>query len=63
MDAPKGYGPHKTLFNGFIRWSRMGVFDHIFADLSGEGPKPEPITIAAPHSRRTGLRRTGVHHA
>jgi transposase len=30
-DAPKGYGPHKTLYNRFIRWSRLGVFDHIFA--------------------------------
>ena len=25
-DAPQGYGPHKTLYNRFIRWSRMGVF-------------------------------------
>ena len=24
-DAPKDYGPHKTLYNRFIRWSRMGV--------------------------------------
>ena len=23
-DAPPGYGPHKTLYNRFIRWSRMG---------------------------------------
>ena len=23
-DAPKGYGPNKTLYNRFIRWSRMG---------------------------------------
>jgi hypothetical protein len=23
-DAPKGYGPHKTLYNRFIRWSRLG---------------------------------------
>ena len=23
-DAPKGYGPYKTLYNRFIRWSRMG---------------------------------------
>ncbi len=33
-DAPKGYGPHKTLYNRFIRWSRMGVFDRIFAGFS-----------------------------
>ena len=26
-DAPKEYGPHKTLYNRFIRRSRMGVFD------------------------------------
>ena len=55
-DAPKAYGPHKTLYNcashnpcGIIRWSRMGVFDRIFAGLAGEGPKPERIMIDAKH--------------
>ena len=48
-DAPKGYGPHKTLYNRFIRWSRMGVFDRIFAGLACEGPKPERIMIDATH--------------
>lgn len=48
-DAPRGYGPHKTLYNRFIRWSRLGVFDRIFAALAGEGPKPERIMIDAPH--------------
>lgn len=24
-DAPSEYGPHKTLYNRFVRWSRMGV--------------------------------------
>ncbi len=23
-DAPKDYGPHKTIYNRFIRWSRLG---------------------------------------
>lgn len=23
-DAPAAYGPHKTIYNRFIRWSRMG---------------------------------------
>ena len=23
-DVPKDYGPHKTIYNRFIRWSRMG---------------------------------------
>ncbi|MBN9437156.1 IS5 family transposase [Bosea sp. (in: a-proteobacteria)] len=48
-DAPQGYGPHKTLYNRFIRWSRLGVFDRIFAGLSGEGPRPERIMIDATH--------------
>ena len=30
-DAPRGYGPPKTLYNRFIRWSRLGVFSRIFA--------------------------------
>jgi transposase len=48
-DAPKEYGPHKTLYNRFIRWSRMGVFDRIFAALASAGPKPERIMIDATH--------------
>src|ERR1700754_3980505 len=48
-DAPKGYGPHKTLYNRFIRWSRLGGFDRIFMALPGEGPKPERIMIDATH--------------
>ena len=48
-DAPAGYGPHKTLYNRFMRCNRMGVFDRIFARLAGEGPKPERIMIEATH--------------
>ena len=40
--------PHKTLTNRFIRWSRLGFFDRIFAGLAGEGPEPERIMIDAP---------------
>ena len=48
-DAPKDYGPHKALNNRFLRWSRRGVFDRIFANLAGEGPRPERIMIDATH--------------
>ena len=48
-DAPSGYGSHKTLYNRFIRWSRLGVFDRIFSALAGEGPKPERIMIDTTH--------------
>ena len=48
-DAPRGDGPHKTLYNRFNRWSRLGVFDRIFAALASDGPKPERIMIDATH--------------
>ena len=47
--APKECGPHKTLYNRFIRWSRLGVFDRIFAALAGEGPKAQRIMIDSTH--------------
>ncbi len=48
-DAPRDYGPYKTLYNRFIRWSRLGVFDRIFAALAGEGPPPHRIMIDSTH--------------
>lgn len=48
-DAPAVYGPHKTLYNRFIRWSRLGVFDRIFNALAGEGGTPEEIMIDSTH--------------
>ena len=48
-DAPPGYDPHKTIDNRFARWSRLGVFNKIFAKLAGKGGKPERIMIDATH--------------
>ena len=48
-DAPEVYGPHKTLYNRFIRWSRMGVFDKIFTALVEENGPPERLMIDATH--------------
>ena len=39
----------QTLYNRFIRWSRLGVFDRIFAALASEDPKPERIMINSTH--------------
>jgi transposase len=33
-DAPRDYGPHKTIFNRLVRWSRLSVFNRIFAELA-----------------------------
>lgn len=48
-DAPKEYGPHKTLYNRFVRWSRLGVFDRIFAEMTAESGEPERLMIDATH--------------
>ena len=48
-DAPKDYGPHKTIYNRFIRWSELGVFNRIFAELAGKGAKPDRLMIDATH--------------
>jgi len=48
-DASEVYGPQKTLYNRFIRWSRMGVFDKIFTALVEEGSPPERLMIDATH--------------
>jgi putative transposase len=48
-DVPREYGPHKTIYNRFIRWSRLGVFNRIFAALSAQGGVPEQLMIDATH--------------
>jgi putative transposase len=48
-DAPKEYGPHKTIYNRFVRWSRMGVFNRIFAALAAKGGKADQLMIDATH--------------
>jgi len=48
-DAPSDYGPHKTLYNRFIRWSRLGVFDSIFSALVSQAESPDTLMIDATH--------------
>jgi len=48
-DVPRDYGPHKTIYNRFIRWSRLGVFNKIFAALAAQGGTPDQLMIDATH--------------
>jgi putative transposase len=48
-DAPRDYGPHKTIYNRFVRWSRLGVFNKIFAELARRAGKPDQLMIDATH--------------
>jgi transposase len=55
-DAPGEYGPYKTLYNRFIRWSRMGVFAKILQKLSK--CKTEILMMDATHLK---VHRTAAH--
>ena len=46
-DAPKEYGPPKTLYNRWKCWSEMGVFARIFEGLAAEVADQKTIMIDA----------------
>ena len=48
-DAPAAYGPAKTLYNRWVRWSRLGVFARILIELAKEGQDTEMVMIDATH--------------
>ncbi len=64
-DAPKEYGARKTIYNRFIRWSRLGVFNRIFAAPAAKGGKSDQVMIDATHlkAHRTaaGLVKKGMY--
>lgn len=49
MMTTKEYGPHKTIYNRFIRWIRLSVFNCIFAELAAKAGEPDTIKIDATH--------------
>ena len=56
-DAPACYGPHKTLYNRFVRWSRAAVFDRIFQALAAESTATATLTIDSTHRGGASHRR------
>ena len=46
-DAPREYGPPKTLYNRWKRWSRMGVFTRMMHGLASEAAHEKTIMIDA----------------
>jgi transposase len=47
-DAPKEYGPPKTLYNRGKWWSDMGVFARIMTGLAAEAPDHKPLAQVKP---------------
>ena len=46
-DAPTDYGPAKTLYNRWKRWSGMGVFARMMAGLAAGAEVPKTVMIDA----------------
>ena len=67
-DAPREYGPHKTLYNRWKRWSDKGIFARMFIELAKPGEDTDTLMIDATHlkAHRTaaslGLKK-GVNRA
>lgn len=50
-DASAVYGPHKTLYNRHVRWTRRGVFARSFAALAQAAGPPQRIIIDSTHPK------------
>jgi transposase len=44
-DAPRAYGPHKTLYNRFVRWAAKGVWEAAFRALADAGGPPAEVLL------------------
>ena len=45
VDAPREYGPRKTLYNRFVRWSEKGVWRGLFEALAAANGPPSHVLI------------------
>ncbi len=46
-DAPKEYGPHKTLYSQWKRWSKKGIFARMMTGLAAEHGEKKTVMIDA----------------
>lgn len=59
-DVPPEYGPAKTLYNRYKRWSEAGVFERIFEALARDGADPDTLMIDASHVKTHRIAANGV---
>lgn len=45
VDAPACYGPRKTLYNRFVRWTAKGVWSDVFQALASAGGPPAEVLL------------------
>ena len=48
-DAPGAYGPPKTLYSRWKRWSEKGIFARMLLELADQGGETDTLMIDATH--------------
>lgn len=48
-DCPPEYGPHKTIYNRFARWSERGIWQNIFAAVAVGSEAPGQVALDSSH--------------
>ena len=59
-DVPAEYGPAKTLYNRYRRWSEAGVFERVFETLARENADFSTLMIDASHVKTHRIAANGV---
>ena len=49
VDCPPEYGPHKTIYNRFNRWSGRGIWQSIFETVAGSPEPPDQAALDSTH--------------
>lgn len=48
-DVPIEYGPAKTIYNRYHRWSQRRIWQRIFEKMAASGPVPAELSIDSTH--------------
>jgi transposase len=48
-DVPPEYGPAKTVYNRYHRWSQRRIWQRMFEKMAASGPVPEELSIDSTH--------------
>jgi transposase len=48
-DVPPEYGPAKTVYNCYHRWSQRRIWQRMFETMAASGPVPEELSIDSTH--------------
>jgi len=49
QDCPSDYGPHKTVYNRFARWSERGIWQKIFEAVATPDDPPDQVALDSSH--------------